>query len=192
MSYKISYTQSNILYGSSAENIQEYLTSALEKISPRYTHIFGEEKPIGIDDAREIHRRAFLNPAGSQVFVLKKSDQMTPEAAQSMLKILEEPPLSSIFFLIAQSLVLLPTIISRSSVIYIRGEDESEESEEISSFFAEETKKLKKDLEIYIKNNGVASHDLLKKLNKCIFLSSQISTIRIPPKYLIDFMNITR
>ena len=60
--------------------------------------------------------------ARGQVFVIASAESLTPEAANSLLKLLEEPPDSAPrnFLLLAPSrLDLLPTVRSRSLAIYL-------------------------------------------------------------------------
>lgn len=60
--------------------------------------------------------------ARGQVFVITEAETLSPEAADALLKILEEPPLESprTFLLLASSRHdLLPTLLSRSLVLYL-------------------------------------------------------------------------
>ena len=49
---------------------------------------------IGIDQVREVQREASLKPyeGSSRVFIFDRAERLTEEAANSLLKILEEPP----------------------------------------------------------------------------------------------------
>lgn len=56
--------------------------------------------------------------SGRKVFAIKEADRLTPEAADTLLKVLEEPPVDSIFLLLsARADELPPTIVSRCHVI---------------------------------------------------------------------------
>ncbi|MBN2356195.1 DNA polymerase III subunit delta' [candidate division KSB1 bacterium] len=70
---------------------------------------------IGIDRIRELRRASNLRPLeGHRVVVIAEADRMTPEAANALLKILEEPPEAMHLVLTtAQMNALLPTIVSR-------------------------------------------------------------------------------
>ncbi|MTI82080.1 MAG: DNA polymerase III subunit delta' [Firmicutes bacterium] len=58
---------------------------------------------------------------GRQVFLIKNCDLMTAEAANSLLKTLEEPPESSVFILISsRPYALLPTILSRCQQFWFK------------------------------------------------------------------------
>jgi len=88
-----------------------------------------ENGSIKIEQIRELHREAFLAPHRSpyRIFIISDMDKATPEAANSLLKILEEPPLHSIFLLTATSPeLLLPTIVSRCQVFNLRPVPESQ------------------------------------------------------------------
>ena len=69
-----------------------------------------------IEQIRQIIHHASLKPVESEwkTFLLEDVDYMRDEAANAFLKVLEEPPGQTIFFLISErSEVLLPTIRSR-------------------------------------------------------------------------------
>lgn len=73
---------------------------------------------------RELLRTAQLSPfeAGGQVFVIASADSLSGEAANALLKVLEEPHSSAPrhFLLLAPSrLELLPTLRSRSLSVYL-------------------------------------------------------------------------
>lgn len=55
-----------------------------------------------------------------QIYILEKADTLTESAANSLLKVLEEPPPYVIFILLApHSARMLPTIVSRSQMIRV-------------------------------------------------------------------------
>lgn len=73
-----------------------------------------------IDEARKLKADAETRPigkTGKRVFVLQ-IDTITSEAQNALLKLLEEPPQSSMFFLIVPEIrILLPTVRSRLRII---------------------------------------------------------------------------
>ncbi|MFH1561453.1 MAG: hypothetical protein ABID04_02645 [Patescibacteria group bacterium] len=85
--------------------------------------IIRPENSIGIDQIRDIKR--FLNQKSWQggqtkVAIIFEADQMTNEAQNALLKTLEEPPANSELILAAKNKTgLLPTIISRSQLVYL-------------------------------------------------------------------------
>ncbi len=75
---------------------------------------------MGVDRARETVARAVLTPveATHKVFLLEDAGSMTDEAANALLKTLEEPTASTIFILIAETEHDLPaTVASRSRTV---------------------------------------------------------------------------
>ena len=71
---------------------------------------------IGIDDIRGLQRLANLPPYEGKykVFIIDDAEYLSTEAANSLLKILEEPPQKVVWLLLAsEEERLLPTIISR-------------------------------------------------------------------------------
>lgn len=71
---------------------------------------------IGIDDIRSLKHDVILKMASGQyrVFCIIHADRMTTSAANSLLKLLEEPPEKTMLFLTTNNVSqLLPTIVSR-------------------------------------------------------------------------------
>jgi DNA polymerase-3 subunit delta' len=78
---------------------------------------------IGIDDIRELQRLANLPPyeGKCKVFIIDEAEYLSTEAANSLLKILEEPPQRVVWLLLAaEEQRLLPTIISRCQRLELR------------------------------------------------------------------------
>jgi DNA polymerase III delta prime subunit len=78
------------------------------------------EKDISISQVREMQQRLkfFSYELGYKFCVIKKANRLTGEAANSLLKFLEEPQANTFFILLANNLdSILPTIISRSAVL---------------------------------------------------------------------------
>ena len=71
---------------------------------------------IGIDEIRKLEQRANLSPFEGQckVFIIDGAENLSIEAANSLLKVLEEPPPRVIILLLTEDETkLLPTVISR-------------------------------------------------------------------------------
>ena len=85
-------------------------------------HRIEEKKRIGVEEIRELitalHAAAY--EGGYRVAILECAGNMTPQAQNSLLKTLEEPPSKTVFFLTAISgSQLLPTIRSRCQVVQV-------------------------------------------------------------------------
>ncbi len=78
---------------------------------------------LKIDVFRDLKAQAgFGSHEGSfRIFLIRNAERMTPQAANSLLKLLEEPPVSWIFILTASdSSLLLPTVVSRCQRIRLK------------------------------------------------------------------------
>lgn len=83
-------------------------------------------KAIGIEEIREIQKRIFLKPLKSDFksVIIKNSQNLTIPAQNALLKILEEPPLTTLIILLATNRdILLPTVISRCNILEIHQEN---------------------------------------------------------------------
>lgn len=75
---------------------------------------------IKIEQIRELQKKAQYKPYESlrKVYLINQAESMTVEAANCMLKILEDPPANTVFLLTAANPYnLLPTIISRCQLV---------------------------------------------------------------------------
>lgn len=87
---------------------------------PDVLEISPEKEVIKIDQMRILRKIAYLKPmmGKKRVFVVVDADKMTEEAANSLLKILEEPPLFSYIILVAYNpFMIMSTIKSRCQVL---------------------------------------------------------------------------
>lgn len=95
---------------------------------PDFLHIHREEDPkthrlkdLGIDQIRDLTSKSAFAPvmSSTKVCIVEDIDRMSEAAANSFLKLLEEPPVGWIFILLATSAdKLLSTVLSR--VVHLR------------------------------------------------------------------------
>lgn len=79
-----------------------------------------EKKLLGIEEIKELQYLASLKPVESKyrVFIVQDASKLSEDASNCLLKILEEPPASTIIILLVNSLDSLPeTVISRCQII---------------------------------------------------------------------------
>lgn len=118
--------------------MQSFLVTALDKnLSSSYTlNLLKErgvnpidinlnvyEKAMGIEDVRNIQKAILLKPfrGKTKAVIIDAYEDITPEAQNALLKILEEPPSNTIIAIITSKKELfLPTIISRCKVIVLQ------------------------------------------------------------------------
>ena len=116
-----------------AEALEAARADALEEVrarpirAPRRSDV----EAIYLAMAQSLRRRAMKRPSMGprQVFIIADAEKLvpqeaSPEAANALLKLLEEPPEGSIFVLTSSEPgLLLPTIRSRALPIYVAGLD---------------------------------------------------------------------
>ena len=96
---------------------------SLEAQAARQKPDEAKSRELRIDTVREWQRDIDLRPfeASRRVFILDDADKLNDQAANAMLKTLEEPPPYAVLILIAQGAGdLLPTIVSRCRVLRLR------------------------------------------------------------------------
>ena len=79
---------------------------------------------LRIEQLRKLQAKAHFEKYEGRykIFIIKDSEAMKDEAANSILKLLEEPPPATVFLLLAENAdKLLPTILSRCQVVNIGG-----------------------------------------------------------------------
>ncbi len=106
---------------------------ALQRIENPYLEVtYDSDTPaapvIGIDQIRILKQEVMLKLSGGyRVLLISHAEKMTTEAANSLLKLLEEPPKGTIFFLTTAFPDQLPeTIVSRCQVIRFNSLSEEE------------------------------------------------------------------
>ncbi len=126
-----------------------------------------------IDAFRELKSKLGMGPSEEpfRVVVIADADRMTPQAANSILKMLEEPPKNWIFILTASdSSRLLPTILSRCMEIKFN----PLQSEQVYSIL-----KSSKGLEFQSTRGQVASRAAMGSLTRAqSYLSEEVWELR--------------
>ena len=81
-----------------------------------------EKLSIGVDEVRDLVRRSALAPAGRrwQIMVIEDADRLTDQAANALLKAIEEPNPRTVWLLCAPTVEdVLPTIRSRTRLMVL-------------------------------------------------------------------------
>jgi DNA polymerase III subunit delta' len=89
-------------------------------ITPGRTDTGSERRAVVIDQIRDLKRDAAYPPyeGRRKVYIIEDTDQMRAEAANSLLKVLEEPTASTVIILLSTSTeALLPTLVSRAQLV---------------------------------------------------------------------------
>lgn len=166
-----------------------------------------ENKSFGIDEVRNLEKWVINKPFLSEIKVsLLIIDTITFEAQNALLKMLEEPPLGTYFFINLSSLGnILPTLLSRVRVLDLSSADQSVDltAENAQKFFKaglkqkfaiiknlsksedkSELKDLIRDLEIVARNEK-ADHGQLKNI---LVAKTLASTRGASPKMLLEWL----
>lgn len=134
--------QSIIITANSAQKREDHALSICSglKIDPFDITILEpkeDKDKIGIEDVRILQKKMFLKPFKSPVkaALIKNAESLTPEAQNSLLKLIEEPPANTIIILTASSKdMLLSTILSRGKIIELKDESLNLSNREISQY----------------------------------------------------------
>ena len=87
---------------------------------PDFVHVRPDGVSIKIDQIRSLKKQLAFSPfaGGIRVILIEEAQTMRREAANSLLKLLEEPPPDNLFLLVASDAEpTLPTILSRCQVV---------------------------------------------------------------------------
>lgn len=136
-----------------AKYAAQLLHSSLERITGRshpdlyvlerkYDEKAGKhKKEISIDDAREMRNFLARTPSEGthRVVIIDSADELRMEAANCILKVVEEPPKHSVIILLSHGGFVLPTIRSRCTQIRLQPLPEKQMHEVIGNIMANVT-----------------------------------------------------
>jgi DNA polymerase-3 subunit delta' len=97
--------------------------TALAGSHPDVTLVTTERLSLGVDEVRELVRRAAMSPTGDrwQVVVVEDADRLTERGADALLKSVEEPATRTVWLLCAPTAEdVVPTIRSRCRLLVLR------------------------------------------------------------------------
>lgn len=106
-----------------AENRENTLIKVAKGVHPDL-FVYGEDKPIDADTAKEIASEVYVAPyeGDKKVYVISKFDEVMASPANKLLKTLEEPPSGVTFILLVKNDArVLQTLLSRSQKFYLEG-----------------------------------------------------------------------
>ncbi|MBD3638054.1 MAG: DNA polymerase III subunit delta' [Crocinitomicaceae bacterium] len=101
-----------------------------------YNDRLGKNPIIGVDESRAIMKKLSLKSYSDKfkIMIIWMPEKMNTQAANKLLKILEEPPKKTLFFLVCDnSENILPTILSRAQIVHVP----ALKSEEITNYLTQ-------------------------------------------------------
>lgn len=106
---------------SRAKYIEEISTGLVEII-----HLIAEKSSLTIKQVQELNDPLSVSPRIPRIVWIEEANQLTIPAQNALLKMLEEPPENTDFYLTCQSsAMLLPTIRSRAKILKIADQQSS-------------------------------------------------------------------
>ncbi|MDD2731655.1 MAG: DNA polymerase III subunit gamma/tau [Candidatus Pacebacteria bacterium] len=133
----------------------------------------------GIDEIRELREGIRFSPVKSKykVFIIDESHQLTKEAANALLKTLEEPPSHAIFILATTEIhKMIPTIISRCQRFDFRKLKLEEIVSRLEFIAKKEKARIERSaLELIALNSGGAVRDAESLLDQTLAFSGALT-----------------
>lgn len=132
--------------GSGKKYLSKYLASKILQVDeqelsqhPYVLTLAPVKNSVGIEQVRQVQTFIKLKTTGTsnvrRVIIVCDAHKMTPEAQNSFLKILEEPPVDTVIILTASSRdEMLPTIVSRSEVLFVLAPTKDQIKQYFSSY----------------------------------------------------------
>ena len=106
-----------LLTGGSKEDRAKYLSDLLDP-KTELIHVINEKTTISIKQIQDLNIPLSIAARIPRIVWIEESNLMTPPSQNALLKMLEEPPSNTIFYLSTQSpMTMLPTIRSRVKTI---------------------------------------------------------------------------
>jgi DNA polymerase-3 subunit delta' len=145
----------------------------------------GESK-VGIDKIKKtIYKASSSSYEGrKKVFIIKDLESMNKYSANALLKIMEEPPKGTFFILVANTLNILPTILSRSIVVKVPkpSAEELGVTDKVFEFFMGDMGEI-----LEWKENRVDIDEIKSYLSMSEYFSKYLETSEL--KYKIELLS---
>jgi len=153
------------------ENIFNLLFSTLEKslglkLRGNPDFLLGEYETFGINDGRAINDFQLKKALGEKKIIIIKTNRITREAQNSLLKMFEEPTENTHFFILLPSAeILLPTLRSR---LFISKIETGSEDESLAKKFIKASQKERLDLvkELIEEKDKAGAINLINQIEK--------------------------
>ncbi len=150
-----------------------------------------EGKSIGISQIRELIDRISLKPfaAAWRLVVIEEAESLTPEAANALLKTLEEPPESTYFLLMTSSPSSLPLTVLSRCLLLSWEKGEGGKRKEIPTL---ESIKTREDLRNFLQDMFLLLRDWMAwqaGQETMYFSETQLKEVRFSPRDLDCFLS---
>ncbi len=146
---------------------------------------------FGIDDARDLVRKAYNRPIeSSEQTLVVRTDFVTLEAQNALLKVLEEPPQSTCFiFVVPEGFTVLPTLASRFNEVVLK-KSSTEPSDTFKEFLLQPYKDRLTSIDQSAKKKDVKwqsdiKQGLVQHLRKATKTDSSLQTLEYVARTLL-------
>jgi DNA polymerase-3 subunit delta' len=120
----------------------------------------GKNAQIGVEESRQILKRLSLKSYSGKykIMIIWLPERMNTQSANKLLKLLEEPPEKTLFFLVCnQADTILPTILSRTQMVRVPALS----TEDIAQYLV---KKYKVEKELALSSAGLSQGNLTEAI----------------------------
>lgn len=149
-----------------------------QKTHPDFFLLEADNETIKIDQIRDLQKKLSKAPleAPLKIVLIDNAQELTLQASNSLLKVIEEPPANTLFIFIAPNLFrLLPTIRSRCRKIYFHPPSLAEASEWLATQCEKSPEQIRPLLEaldgslgLFLKLNDEVFEEALDKLKRVL------------------------
>lgn len=182
-------------------NIFRELNLDLDLTSPDVIRIT-PAKEFSIEDARLVIKKASLSPlfAGHKAILIENFTNASIEAQNSLLKILEEPPASTLIIIFTENKnAILPTILSRVITVgqiqtkaYLNDQDQTQQAETLISQLISPELNLGQKLNLITPYKEPELKSLLKSMLLVLNRTNLTKNEIFFAKSLLDINNLTK
>jgi DNA polymerase-3 subunit delta' len=158
----------------------------------------GKNSYISIDSIRELKYEAKfkLYEGKKKVFIISEADQMRPEAANALLKILEEPPQNLMLILITSKIhKILPTIRSRAQLVHFPPHHGDVMLKIIKSYIASPPDHLSRIIRLSLGNIKLAfdfiENDIIRKRDQAVEFLRKVVVLEKSHEFMTELYNIS-
>lgn len=190
-----------VLVSDDKKKIANYLKKIIEK-GNLFFEIQPEKKEYSIAEIKNLHRETSIFNKSKRIYLLKNFHQSSIEAQNSFLKLLEEPPKNVLFILTTNNEnKLLPTIISRVKIIYLKDNKELVLDSDVRNFLDKFISQKNIDLSLgekitldeiilYFREKLGKDKNALKILKEALKLKNLLENNNLNPQLTVDHMLI--
>lgn len=115
-----------IISGGTSSSRQKYVKNLVTP-NTNFIHVTTDNPSLGIADAHALIQQLSISSSLARIVWVEEASRLTSDASNALLKLLEEPPINTTFYLSCDnSNTLLATVRSRSQIIKLDNDNSAE------------------------------------------------------------------